>query len=576
MRISTEHKPSDSSSDVINTRQTRSKSILILQDTKCREEEMKNVKERDTSLEMSKEEFVKSYNLRRKNDTVKMSQKKESDKSKRKSNKDDMKGATDGKSENTVTTKKGSKDTKPKVNSGNIASKSGSIKGDESADDRENAAQDDLNDNSHAAEGQSRDIDAQQDGAYRTENDTDTLHERSESTALDDTEKDLDFDVEKEQQKNSDVTITAEETNPDVEEEESAEITPIVAKKSMNKTCKKKFVNKKPAPKYDLANDDEEDDDFYYHCDKCSQKFTDWKQLQKHKSDCVKVPRKFSCSKCNRGFQQKTMMEQHFDFYHTKKPKKYVCNEHNKCYVYKKSYDEHLCRDHSDGNYRFVCDYCGKGSFHKSEFSIHRDSIHLKRKDYACNKCQQRAFKSIGRLNAHLAICGKEAKEQCGICGKMYSTKETLFTHINDVHKDGVTRPCPFCNEKVYTSEGGYYKHMHVKHNISRNTIKLSDNMKAQGTEDKNSEEDENVEKDYSDSDKKKNKRKSRKKKKDKDEKSENTDNGSKTENGGGRKIVRSEDTDDMEPRRKRRKSETDDVGKKSKNTEDDKKTKKS
>ena len=269
-------------------------------------------------------------------------------------------------------------------------------------------------------------------------------------------------------------------------------------------------------------------------------------------------------------------MEQHFDFYHTKKPKKYVCNEHNKCYVYKKSYDEHLRQDHSDGNYRFVCDYCGKGFFHKSEFSIHRDSVHLKRKDYACNKCQQRAFTSIGRLNAHLAICGKEAKEQYGICGKMYSTKETLFTHINDVQKEGVTRPCPFCDEKVYTSEGGYYKHMRVKHKISRNTIKLSDYMKAQGTKDNNSQEDENVEKDDSDSDKKKQKRKSKKKKKDKDKKSENTDNGSKMENGGGRKNVRSEDTDDMEPRCKRAKAETDDVGKKSKNTEDDKQPKKS
>ena len=66
MRISTEHKPSDSSSDVINTRQTRSKSILILEGNKRREEEIKNVKKRDTSLEMSKEEYVKSYNLRQK------------------------------------------------------------------------------------------------------------------------------------------------------------------------------------------------------------------------------------------------------------------------------------------------------------------------------------------------------------------------------------------------------------------------------------------------------------------------------------------------------------------------------
>ena len=52
VRISTEPKPSDSSSDVINTGQTRSKSILILEDTKRREEEIKNVKKKDTSLEM--------------------------------------------------------------------------------------------------------------------------------------------------------------------------------------------------------------------------------------------------------------------------------------------------------------------------------------------------------------------------------------------------------------------------------------------------------------------------------------------------------------------------------------------
>ena len=457
------------------------------------------------------------------------------------------------------------------MSSRNSASKSDSIKGDEIADKEENAGQNEFNDDENGQEGQLQDIDTAPDSAYRTENDTDTLQERSESTALDDTEKDPNFDVEKEEQKNSEVTITADKTNQD-EEGDNAEVTPMVPKKRRTKSTQKTFVNKKPGAKKGKGNDEDEEDDFYYHCDKCSQKFTDWKKLQKHKLDCVKVPRKFTCSKCNRGFQQKTIMEQHFDFYHTKKPKKYVRNEHNKCYVYKKSYDEHLQRDHSDGNYRFVCDYCGKGFFHKSEFSIHRDSVHLKRKDYACNKCQQRAFTSIGCLNAHLAICGKEAKEQCGICGKMYSTKETLFTHINDVHKEGVTRPCPFCDEKVYTSEGGYYKHMRVKHKISRNTIKLSDYMKAQGTEDKSSEEDENEEKDDSDGDKKKNRNTSRKKKKEKDDESENTEHGSKTENGRVRTNVGSEDTDDMQPKCKRRKSQRVDDGKKSKDTEDNKK----
>ena len=223
-----------------------------------------------------------------------------------------------------------------------------------------------------------------------------------------------------------------------------------------------------------------------------------------------------------------------------------------------------------------MCDYCGKGFFHKSEFSIYRDSVHLKKKDYACNKCQQRAFTSIGRLNAHLAICGKKEKEQCGICGKMYSTKETLFTHIQEVHKEGHTRKCPFCDEKVYTSEGGCYKPMHVKHQISRNTIRLSEYMKAQETEENVNDENDNEQKDNSDSDKKKKKEKTKKKKKDKYNKSENTENGSQPQSCKRKKKVGSEDIDDSQPKLKKTKLETNDVWKKSKNVADDKNTRSS
>ena len=84
------------------------------------------------------------------------------------------------------------------MSSGNIASKSDSITGNEIADKEENAGQNEINDDENGEEGQLEDIDTTAESAYRTENDTDTLQERSESTALDDTEKDPDFDVEKE------------------------------------------------------------------------------------------------------------------------------------------------------------------------------------------------------------------------------------------------------------------------------------------------------------------------------------------------------------------------------------------
>ena len=187
---------------------------------------------------MSKEELVKSYNLRRKDFIPKMSEKSENDESNRKSKGDNEKGKTHGKSENTVGRKKGSKDTEQKLSSGNIGSKSDSIKGDEIADKEENAGQNEFNDDDNGQEGQLQDIDTAPDSAYRTENDTDTLQERSESTALDDTEKDPDFDVEKEEQKNSEVTITADKTNQD-EEGDNAEVTPIVPKQRRKKNTTK-------------------------------------------------------------------------------------------------------------------------------------------------------------------------------------------------------------------------------------------------------------------------------------------------------------------------------------------------
>ena len=97
---------------------------------------------------------------------------------KKKSQRDDEKEDTDGKSENTAVQKRNStKDMEPKLNSGNIVSKSDSRKGDEMADDKEPPAENALNDDYNGEEGQSQDIDTAQDNEYRTENDTDTRNE---------------------------------------------------------------------------------------------------------------------------------------------------------------------------------------------------------------------------------------------------------------------------------------------------------------------------------------------------------------------------------------------------------------
>ena len=45
--------------------------------------------------------------------------------------------------------------------------------------------------------------------------------------------------------------------------------------------------------------------------------------------------------------------------------------------------------------------------------------------------------------------------------------------HVRDVHDKDNVKKCPFC-DKEYNLEGGYYRHLQIKHHISRSGKKLS------------------------------------------------------------------------------------------------------
>ena len=85
------------------------------------------------------------------------------------------------------------------------------------------------------------------------------------------------------------------------------------------------------------------------------------------------------------------------------------------------------------------------------------------------------AFSSIGKLNAHLKICGHPNSFECMICGKFYSSSSNLAIHVSDVHKGTVTWSCPVFDNKVYASKGSYHCHLREKHKIGWNGEKLTD-----------------------------------------------------------------------------------------------------
>ena len=96
------------------------------------------------------------------------------------------------------------------------------------------------------------------------------------------------------------------------------------------------------------------------------------------------------------------------------------------------------------------------------------------------------------------------------LVGKLLSDVKSLNTHIAEVHNDTIYT-CEICEDRTYTSQGGYYRHMRSMHNIGRNGQKLRDVLKeisANATPDSVSDKQQNQDNDQDKSKKKSDKRK--------------------------------------------------------------------
>ena len=209
-----------------------------------------------------------------------------------------------------------------------------------------------------------------------------------------------------------------------------------------------------------------------FRCHICNKTFARVDEFKNHKLICTKLKKKWTCPKCPKGFTQKTLLDQHYDYYHTYKPKQFICKLCNKDFPLKKSYLEHNGCLHNNAKYKYVCDICGRGFFVKGEYTCHHLS-HTKLKPYACGVCQKAAFGTPGQLNAHVNRCGKALEQECSKCGKKMSSKQSLEKYVREHHNKKVTWECPLCEGSIYSSEGGYDKHLRNIHGITRGGKKL-------------------------------------------------------------------------------------------------------
>ena len=94
-----------------------------------------------------------------------------------------------------------------------------------------------------------------------------------------------------------------------------------------------------------------------------------------------------------------------------------------------------------------MCETCGRGFFVKGEYTCH-------------------------------CLSGKPLAFQCTECGKHFSSQQVVDVHVGSAHtKDGErqTWACPLCEDTVYSSQVGWYKHLRKQHGIMTYGKKLEE-----------------------------------------------------------------------------------------------------
>ena len=255
--------------------------------------------------------------------------------------------------------------------------------------------------------------------------------------------------------------------------------------KTVKKNSKKASTKSQP-----VRNEAKESEEENYKCNICDKVFISSDAYNLHKKNCTKVPKKHVCSKCGKGFTERTYLICHYDYQHTDKPKKFQCTPCKRSFELEKTFKEHNQTLHNKGDLIYLCDFCSRKFWHRQEFTLHR-AQHTGDKPYQCGRCGIASFADPNRLKNHLKTCGQENKFKCNPCGGMYSDQKSLATHVSD-HHEKKERPCPICPNKIYTSEGGYYTHMRIAHKIRRNGKKLSEVVDDKEPENQNNTEEEN------------------------------------------------------------------------------------
>lgn len=136
---------------------------------------------------------------------------------------------------------------------------------------------------------------------------------------------------------------------------------------------------------------------------------------------------------------------------------KFSCDICSKIFNHPSSVIYHKESEHSNGR-RFVCSKCNKSFKHKQLLQRHQN-VHSSKRPHSCDVCQQ-GFKSRANLLNHLSTHTKEKKHECPICQQTFAHKTSLTLHIR-WHNGEKPYVCKICG-KTFSQNGNLQEHLRI------------------------------------------------------------------------------------------------------------------
>ncbi|KAG4069733.1 hypothetical protein HA402_008571 [Bradysia odoriphaga] len=142
-----------------------------------------------------------------------------------------------------------------------------------------------------------------------------------------------------------------------------------------------------------------------------------------------KESKTFPCTECDKQFNHKGHLEEHFRIHTREKP--FTCKDCGFAFSQKGHLTAHQ-RTHS-GERPFECLICNVAFSQKSNLTHHM-LIHKNERPFTCEICN-RSFRRRDRLTHHHRTHG-EKPHKCAICLKTFRQRSHLVSHLKKIHDE--------------------------------------------------------------------------------------------------------------------------------------------